>query len=356
MLLLWVLGCTKEPNTVPSDSAADSGELANVEGLYSGGIVTCGDPDARDAAPMFAPELGGDWAGQRISDGEGGYLTSPGVAVDDLNGDGLFDVFLVDVAACQMFIGQPDGTLAAAEVTAGCGGFSVTLIDVDGDRDLDVAVGNREGNNQLLINDGTGSFTDEAEARGFIDDLSPTVGISAADIDGDGDLDLFVSNHRNNTDSGRLVDGAETNVLYHNDGDGFFTADITTLAAEEQRGFTYAGLWIDADLDDDPDLYLLNDFGSLATGNRLLQNDGGAFTPIDGDLSVDMDGMGAGIGDYNGDGIPDLALSDWGTFRLLLSAGEGVWYDAALASDVTVDNASRVTGWGVAAQDLNNDG
>jgi hypothetical protein len=69
--------------------------------------------------------------------------------------------------------------------------------DFDGDGDLDLYVCNRNGANELLINDGKGSFTDEAAQRG-VDSGSSSVMAAVFDADGDGDLDMYVGNYHVN--------------------------------------------------------------------------------------------------------------------------------------------------------------
>jgi hypothetical protein len=253
-----------------------------------------------------------------------------------------------------MFTQEADGTFASVPLGAPCGGFSVTAVDIDGDDDQDLVIGNRDGFNRLLANDGNGTLIDVAKEVGILGMEEATVGFTASDYDGDGDLDLFGVSHRNRSMTTPLSEGGRPNILYRNDGNSF-TALTEPIWCAEQAGFTFGAVLVDVDDDADDDLYLLNDFGAIAYPNRLLRNNGdGAFTTPDSDLDLTMDGMGAGVADFNRDGLPDFALSDWGTFRLMLSTGDA-WYDAALASGVVVDGKARVTSWGVNAVDMNND-
>ncbi|NKO00843.1 FG-GAP-like repeat-containing protein, partial [Weissella cibaria] len=85
--------------------------------------------------------------------------------------------------------------------------------DFDGDGDLDLYITNRGGANALYINNGDGTFTDEAAIRGAADAAHDGAGVAAADYDNDGDLDLFLAN-------------STEDVLLRNSGNGIFF-DVT---------------------------------------------------------------------------------------------------------------------------------
>ena len=95
---------------------------------------------------------------------------------------------------------------------------AIALGDMDGDGDLDIVLGSGLATNEsegLLVNDGTGRFTDESAARLPQYYLFPTASIALGDVDGDGDLDIAVGN--DDVALGRF------NRLYRNDGTGHFT-------------------------------------------------------------------------------------------------------------------------------------
>ena len=134
-------------------------------------------------------------------------ITGSGVALFDADGDEDLDLFFVqgadlrdpsaDLGGDQLWLNRGDGTFTDGTEAAGIDehrfGMGATVGDADGDGDLDLFVTN-VGQNVLWVNDGAGRFHDGTEAAGLRDDVWST---SAAflDHDGDGDLDLFVCNY-----------------------------------------------------------------------------------------------------------------------------------------------------------------
>jgi hypothetical protein len=174
--------------------------------------------------------------------------------------------------------------------------------DVDGDGDLDLYVPRHDRPAQLWINDGFGHFADEAAARGVLDEGSIGVGASFADVDDDADPDLYVVN-----------DGP--NRLYRNDGAGHFT-DITAAAGVGDAGSGPSAAWGDYDGDGHLDLYVANyrTCGVQAEPDVLYHNEGdGTFTDQTALLGVGTT-LGAGFQaawvDVDLDGDADLYLAN----------------------------------------------
>jgi len=179
----------------------------------------------------------------------------------------------------------------------------IFFADVDGDFDLDVLVINGTGeNNRLLINNGAGSYVDETNER-LPDDTQEGSGGAIVDIDGDGDLDIFVAN----------AYIPARNLLWVNDGTGRFVDE------SEGRMPIYGDVSIGAsfgDIDNDGDFDLL--IPNLASGGistKVFINDGtGHFTdetatryPSDEDEAVDI-----AVGDIDNDGDIDLYVANIG--------------------------------------------
>jgi hypothetical protein len=182
-----------------------------------------------------------------------------------------------------------------------------------------------------------------------------------ADADGDGDLDLFVSN-RMFPSGPRPPDPAYPNVFYENLGDGTFKDRSELFHDDALLGYTFVTGFDDFDDDRDPDLYVVNDFGGMVYGNRYLRNDSTvgklAFTDmtVGSGLELDVNGMGLGIGDLDGDPIPDLVVTDWGHIHLMDSE-DGIWFDTAESRGVRLNlGEDRWLSWGVELVDLDNDG
>jgi len=204
--------------------------------------------------------------------------------------------------------------------------------DYDGDGDVDLYVSNDGGPNKLFQNDG-GVLTDVTASP--LDDSGNGRGVVWGDYDGDGDLDLYLVNN-----------GA--NKLFRNDGGGSFT-DVTS----SPLGDTGAGggvAWVDYDLDNDLDLYLAN-YGS---SNKLFRNDGGgAFTDVTASPLNDAgNGTSVAWADYDNDGDLDLYLANYGSAnKLIRNDGGGAFTDATASP---LNDAGN--GTSVAWADYDNDG
>ena len=244
-----------------------------------------------------------------------------GMAVADVDGDGLEDVYLCQSPGLPnlLLIQQPDGTVIDTAVEAGVNWLEGTRaallsdLDNDGDPDLVAVLGSKV---VIQENDGNGHFT----LRTIVDSASSLFAINAVDYDNDRDLDLFICGYTlssgvNLTDVFAnpmpfhdATNGAP-NVTLRNDGKWHFT-DVTKEIGldENSMRFSYASAWEDYDGDGDLDLYVANDFGR----NNLYRNDGGTFRDVAPELGVEDigPGMSAAWGDYNNDGRADLYVSN----------------------------------------------
>jgi len=200
--------------------------------------------------------------------------------------------------------------------------------DYDGDGHLDLYVSN-DGANMLLRYDG-GAFTDVTASP--LDDGGDGAGVAWGDYDNDGDLDLYLANN-----------GA--NRLFRNDGAGFADATGSPL---DDAGNGAGVAWADYDVDGDLDLYLVN----RGTANRLFRNDGGVFVDVTASPLDDAgNGSAAAWADYDADGDPDLYVVNDGTSNRLLRN------DGAVFTDVTTSPLDDPGfGKGVAWGDYDNDG
>jgi hypothetical protein len=189
-----------------------------------------------------------------------------------------------------------------------CDGYSAGAAwgDVEGDGDLDLYLPQRGVPSRLFVND-AGTFVDEAELRGA-DNLSAAgIGAVFADYDNDGDQDLYVVN-----------DGP--NRLLRNDGTGAFE-DVTAAAGVGDDGAGSGASWGDYDADGNLDLYVVN-WARCQTGGGydyhrdvLYHNEGdGTFSDKTARLEVTGSTKGAGFQaawfDYDGDGDQDLYLAN----------------------------------------------
>ena len=253
--------------------------------------------------------------------------TSNGVVVADVSGDGVPDILIGNNGRNALLVGDGAGGFVDETTTRLPPLEDVTqdleLGDADGDGDLDVLVGN-EGRNRLLINDGTGRFSDESAARLPARSASEeTREADFGDVDGDGDLDIFFANVR-----AFIPNADPQNRLLINDGTGMFTDETETrLPPDADATFDGEFGDVDGDGDLDlltANASVDLSQGQIVDAPyRVYLNDGtGRFTDGTSDVfGVGIVGIGFDIelGDLDGDGGTDLYLSSRGTAdRLLL--------------------------------------
>jgi len=255
-----------------------------------------------------------------------------GVAVGDYDNDGRDDVFFCNqLGPCALFHCEEGGKFV--ETTKDAGDLAKSLDgkitvgaawgDVDGDGLEDLFVTTVRGGNVLLKNMGGGKFKDVTKESGLTlvtESWSPCF----FDMDGDGDLDLIVTNtahwtrDRYDEDQRYYVGKAtldeligsekEWNVLYRNDGKGHFT-NVTDECGMRGRGWSGDVAVFDYDGDGALDVFVCNMFGS----SILYHNDGkGVFTDVTKKElgKTSWGAVGARAFDYDGDGRLDLFVVD----------------------------------------------
>ena len=275
----------------------------------------------------------------------------------DLNGDGLLDLYVVNYleidrdhypicsrrvdGARVYFIchpryvpGQYDvvylnlGNGAFLDISQKAGlhseparqGLGVFAADFDQDGDMDLYVANDSVANQLWINDGQGVFTDQALVAGLAfnrtGDREAGMGLAGADYNGDGEVDLFVTNYF-----------GETNTLYRNEGALFFldVTDETGLAAPSRARLGFGTSFLDANNDGWEDLFVTNghvhDRLSQLGKTEPYEQEPQLFLNLAGSRFADVSrqsgeffqtkqvGRGCAVADFNQDGLVDLAIS-----------------------------------------------
>jgi hypothetical protein len=264
------------------------------------------------------------------------------VAVGDFNGDGIQDLAAADGSSSNVtvLLGNGSGGFTAAPgspITVGTDPSSVVVGDFNGDGIEDLATANSESNNvTVLLGNGTGGFT-EAPGSPFMVGTGP-VSIVVGDFNGDGIQDLATANY----------DSADVTVLLGNGSGGFTTSTLSALAGGGLAESIVVG---DFNGDGIQDL-------AVAHGNSvtvLLGNGLGGFTAATGSpFSVGGTGLTSlTVGDFNGDGIQDLATANFDSSNVAVLLGNGSGgFTAAAGSPFAVGNGPLF----VAVGDFNGDG
>lgn len=288
-----------------------------------------------------------------------------GVAAGDIDNDGDIDLIVPqgNFLPVKVFRNLGDGSFAsvAAEVGLAVIGdipAGAMLADLDGNGFLDlVLTGTRGFGTRLYLNE-AGQFTEATAAWGLAASTLDAYSAAAADIDGDGRLDLAVSHWDNDTST-----PPRTGHLWSNDGMGL--SDITIaagLGVLQSNDLTFTPIFADMDGDHLPDLLLASDFKTT----KAFQNIGnGQFSAWDDTQFDDENGMGADVGDYDNDGDLDWFVSSiydpagkpvggqgFTGNRLYRNDGAGVFVDVSEAAGVR----EGYWGWGSCMVDFDLDG
>ena len=262
-------------------------------------------------------------------------LSNPGIAVRDINGDGLADLYVCQESGLPnlVFLQNPDGTLKDVSKSSGVdflqNSSAALLLDLNNDGHQDLAVG-VTGGVVIASGDGTGKF----KVQSVIDTQDHVLSLTAADYNLDGKLDIYVGVYFPNGIDGAAQstivggaggeiayadandDGGGNSLLQNNTGkDSWEFKDITDSVGLEQNNLrmTLAAAWEDFDNDGDQDLYVANDYGL----NNLYRNDrdeNGNHRFVDVALDYRAEdtafGMSVAWSDYDRDGWMDLYIGN----------------------------------------------
>ena len=349
-----------------------------------------------DVAPQAGLTLPNVWGGverkRSIIETKGS-----GVAFFDFDKDGWIDIYLTNgnrldahwdpgkAPTSHLYKNNRDGTFTDITEKSGLGragwqtGVCVGDYDNDGWDDLFCCFW---GHNILFRNNGNGTFTDVTKKAGLYQErIRWGAGCTFLDYDRDGHLDLFVCNYIKLEPDQISSPGdttycqwkgipimcgprgmpADTNILYHNNGDGTFT-DVSEKSGILKPGPRYSITAVSYDFDNDgwPDIYIAVD----SEPSILFKNNhDGTFTDIGvmagcayNDDGHELAGMGVAVADYDCDGWFDIFKTNFAddTCNLYHNNGDGTFSDVSFASGVGVNN--RYVAWGCGFIDYDNDG
>ncbi len=255
------------------------------------------------------------------------FISGGGVAVADINNDGLQDVFFTgNQVQDKLFLNK--GDLTFEDITSKAGitkdanwSSGVTFVDIDNDGDQDIYVcrftylENDKSANQLYINNGDLTFTEKAEAFGLAD-KGFSIQANFFDFDNDGLLDVYVVNQPPSIPNlgyklnfNQFSDILFSDRLYRNTGNGKFV-DYTEAANVRNFGFGLSASTSDLNNDGWQDIYVTNDFD--APDHMYINQQNGTFKNVidQSTKHISNFSMGSDIADYDNDGNTDLIVLD----------------------------------------------
>jgi hypothetical protein len=256
-----------------------------------------------------------------------------GVAVGDIDNDGLPDIFFAgNMVSSRLYLNKGhmkfDDITAKAGVTTTRWATGVTMVDINNDGFLDIYVSvsgpqwskPEERANLLFINNGDRTFTESAAKYG-VADTGFSTNAAFFDYDGDGCLDLFVLEN-SPVDFARGTEGSQPsglagnstlgsyNQLYHNNCNGTFTNVSKEAGLLKDSGYGLGVAIADLNGDGRPDIYVSND---VVSNDVIYVNNGDGTFTNKAALWLkhsSFAGMGMDIADFNNDGFPDIMQSD----------------------------------------------
>jgi enediyne biosynthesis protein E4 len=254
-------------------------------------------------------------------------------------------------------------------------GGGVAIGDINNDGLPDIFFTSNMGSNKLYLNKGNFVFEDVTARAGFKQDSMWSTGVVMADVNGDGWLDIYVCN------SGHMSDGNRRNKLYINNHDGTFTESAAKYGLDISA-YTTQVTFFDYDGDGDLDCFMIDNspipVNTLNNANRrdlpdsawpvpammkgggdhLYRNDNGHFTEVTQKAGIHGSlisfGLGALVTDINGDGYPDIYVSNDSYERdyLYINQGDGTFKDELEDWMGHISMSSM----GTDMADINNDG
>ena len=292
---------------------------------------------------------------------------SAGIASGDIDDDGDVDLYVVggNKVPNALYLNNGNGTFVDVAEDYGVDllhwGSGPAFGDIDGDGDLDLFVSAMEFEPvKMFANDSeTETFVDITEEAGIVVSSETTVSATMADYDRDGWLDIFLSHWGEKRE---FI--PETETVWRNEGDGLFRNVSKELGVSGNllvypTEYTFTANVFDIDNDSDSDLLMVADFG---TTQLLLNNDGkNFFGATDRTVIKDQNGMGTAVGDFDNDGDFDWFVTSiynanlGGEFfgnRLYQNNGQGIFSDITDQSHV----ASGGWGWAACTKDFDHDG
>ena len=266
-----------------------------------------------------------------------------GASTVDYNQDGWEDVFAISHdQPCRLYQNNGNGTFTDVAPALGIDYVGTPnaagWADVNNDGFLDLLIANRNENNVFYLAKEDGSFVEHTFLSGLLSG-GQVRALLFSDVNLDGLIDIYLA--RINRE----------NIFYLNVGNGQFI-NFTSASGALDSQISMGAVFFDYDNDGDPDLYLTHDADQP---NILYQNDGnGFFTDVSegSGANIGTNGMGVDVADVNQDGWLDIYVTNLSYNSLLINNGDGTFYETG--QDAGVGDPGM--GWGCTFLDVNNDG
>ena len=344
-------GCSRETSSRLSTKSSNNAAIRRSELSSSipqgklGKLFTKVSPDKSDIHFQYEWNPPAEFAMQLNS-----YACTAGVTIGDYDGDGRPDIFLANQTnggSLYRNLGNfqfEDVTVTARVAAEGMWTTGVSFVDIDNDRDLDLYLCGFNCPNRLYVNNGDGTFDEQATSFG-LDYRGASTMMAFADYDRDGDLDAYLLTNRlppkrhvranARKKNGKIVipkelqeltgvmempngevhvaAAAQFDYFYRNNGDGTFSDVSTEVGIGSRPHHGLSATWWDYNDDGWPDLYVSNDF---TWPDHFYQHNGNRANPSFVDKTkealphIPWFSMGSDIGDINNDGMLDLIATD----------------------------------------------
>ena len=263
------------------------------------------------------------------------------VLTADFNGDGFSDLVILGNNTISVLLGNGDGTFTAAPSPSNDlpGAIAVGDFNGDGIPDLAVAPVLDEGNSEVLLGNGDGTFSIANGSLGIGSGVATSNSIAAADFNGDGKLDIVEACASLGDQPCNLL------LIQSGNGDGTFiefsSVPLSFLGSQSMAVGDFNG-------DGQPDVAVTN---SGTNGVNVFLNNGGGLSAVSAIPATGTGPTSIAAADFNGDGKLDLAVANYGSnnVTILLGNGDGTFTAAASPATGTAPNS-------VAVADFNGDG
>jgi len=298
-----------------TDTQQSLGVSLSLSAAY-GDLDGDGDIDVVDAADP------GCWV--YINDGQGNLTQTVGygadlpitrsIALADLDDDDDLDLIMgvaisQFTSACEIHLNNGNGQFTFLESVGTEDTRSIGVADLNGDTFPDIFEANRNQQDRVWLNNGSGSFTDTGQLLASMQSFAVALG----DVEMDGDLDALVA-----------IDGGP-NQLWLNDGSANFSASAQVFTSASSQACAFG----DVDLDGDLDILVGNDGAINSDELEVWINNGSGVFTRNAQTSQPFRTVGLSLGDVNGDGALDLYLANFGADQILINNGSGIFSETA---------------------------